>query len=234
MKTVPEKLIAAQHEADARVRTMILGHADLARSVSISQGNSKMGKIASVSLAPLLTCPARCEGACGAKCYARKLALLRPTVARAYAMNTAIARLAPDAFFKAVRLAMSKAKYFRFHVSGDIPNSKYLREVVNACKAFPGCEVLMFTKRYELVNDYIRQHGQLPKNLHLLFSGWTNLFPTSGGWNPYNLPETTVYARDEDIRPVWTPCGGNCLDCAVHDGGCWSAKPGDTIAFKIH
>ena len=86
----------------------------------------------------------------------------------------------------------------------------------------------------EMVNAMIRDAGPLPKNLHCLFSGWTNLFPTEGGWNPYNLPETTVYAAEEDIRPEWTLCGGNCLDCAVHDGGCWAAKPGETIAFKIH
>ena len=129
---------------------------------------------------------------------------------------------------------MSKAEYFRFHVSGDLPSEGYMHRVIRSCIDFPRCQVLMFTKRFEMVNNYIRQVGPLPKNLHCLFSGWTNLRPREYGYNPYNLPETTVYAKDEDIRPEWTPCGGNCLDCAIHDGGCWSAKPGETIAFKIH
>ena len=229
-----EKLHTALREAEEEIRSALESGEDVSRLVSISQGNSKMGKVASVSLLPILTCPARCNGTCGDKCYAKKLALLRPTVARAYARNTAVARLAPDAFFKAVRSAMAKVEYFRFHVSGDIPTVRYLHEVISACKSAPHCQVLMFTKRYELVNRYIWDGGRLPDNLHCLFSGWTNLFPTEGGFNPFHLPETTVYAKDEDIRPEWTPCGGNCLDCAIHDGGCWAAKPGETIAFKIH
>lgn len=229
-----EKLYDALHQAEAEVTEAIQTGADVSRFVSISQGNTKMGKVASVSLLPILTCPARCNGTCGDKCYAKKLALLRPTVARAYARNTAVARLAPEAFFRVVREAMKKAEYFRFHVSGDILNPEYLRSVINACEAAPHCKVLMFTKRFEMVNRYIDTEGPLPQNLHCLFSGWTNLFPTDGGWNPHRLPETTVYAKDEDIRPEWTLCGGNCLDCAIHDGGCWAAKPGETIAFKIH
>lgn len=229
-----EKLLAAQREAEAEITEALARGEDLTKYVSISAGNTKMGKVASVSLLPVLTCPARCNGTCGDKCYAKKLAILRPTVARAYARNTAVARFAPHAYFKAVKEAMLRSEYFRFHVSGDVTDIRYLHQVVNASRLYPFCQVLMFTKRFELVNAYIRDHGPLPKNLHVLFSGWTNLFPTEAGLNPFHLPETTVYAKDEDIRPEWTLCGGNCLDCAIHEGGCWAAQPGDTIAFKIH
>lgn len=229
-----EKLVAAIHEAEEEVRTAIKSGRDVSRLVSISSGNTKMGKVASVSLLPILTCPARCNGTCGDKCYAKKLALLRPTVARAYARNTAVARLAPEAFFRAVNQAMKSTTYFRYHVSGDIPSPDYLRSVVRSCIDNPHCSVLMFTKRYEMINRQIETEGPLPENLHCLFSGWTNLDPTEAGFNPHGLPETTVYAKQEDIRPEWTLCGGNCLDCAIHDGGCWTARPGETIAFKIH
>lgn len=229
-----EKLIKAYHDASSEVRSAMEEGRDVASLVTISGGNTKMGKVASVSLLPVLTCPGRCNGTCAEKCYAKKLAILRPSVARSYARNTAVAQLAPEAFFRAVRKAMAKAEYFRFHVSGDIYNPDYLRGIIRSCESAPSCHVLMFTKRYEMVNNYIEHVGPLPENLHCLFSGWTNLFPTEGGYNPYNLPETTVYAKEEDFRPEWTPCGGNCLDCAIHDGGCWAAKPGETIAFKIH
>ena len=229
-----EKLITALRDAEAEIKEAMDAGEDLTKFVSISTGNTKMGKVASVSLLPILTCPARCNGTCGDKCYAKKLAILRPTVARAYARNTVVAQLAPHAYFKSVRLAMLRSEYFRFHVSGDIPTVKYLRGIVSACLDYPHCQVLLFTKRFEIVNAYIMDHGPLPQNLHCLFSGWTSLFPTEGGFNPYHLPETTVYAKDEDIHPEWIPCGGNCLDCAIHEGGCWAAKPGDTIAFKIH
>ena len=225
-----EKFYTAIREAETEVRSAIAEGTDVANLVSISQGNNKMGKIASVSLLPVLSCPGRCNGTCGDKCYAKKLALLRPVVMRAYARNQAVARLAPDAYFKAVKQAIAKADHFRFHVSGDILNNRYLKEVVNACKMFPHCEVLMFTKRYEIVNRFLEIGGAIPKNLHILFSGWTNLTPD----NPNHLPETTVYATEADIKPEWALCGGNCLDCAIHDGGCWKAQKGETIAFKIH
>ena len=225
-----DALRAALDEVGQALRT----GQDVSRFVSISQGNNKMGKVASVSLLPILTCPARCNGTCGEKCYAKKLAILRPTVARAYARNTAVARLAPEVFLRVVDNAMRSARYFRFHVSGDLPDYDYLLRVVWVCMDNPHCEVLMFTKRFELVNRYIEQFGSLPRNLHCLFSGWTNLRPTDDGLNPNGLPETTVYASEADIRPEWTLCGGNCLDCAIHEGGCWAAKPGETIAFTIH
>lgn len=229
-----EKLIAAIREAEEEVLTAIKSGQDVSRLVSISAGNTKMGKVASVSLLPVLTCPARCNGTCGDRCYALKLALLRPTVDRAYARNTAVARFAPEAFFRAVNQAMKSTTYFRYHVSGDILNPDYLRSVVRSCIDNPHCQVLMFTKRYEMVNRQIETEGPLPGNMHCLFSGWTSLDPTKAGFNPHGLPETTVYAKEEDIRPEWTLCGGNCLDCAIHDGGCWTARPGETIAFKIH
>lgn len=224
-----EKLLSALKEAREEITTAKAMGADLSKLVSISSGNSKMGKVASVSLLPILSCPSRCDGTCGEKCYARKLALLRPSVLKAYARNTALALSAPLQFFQAVDDAMKSARFFRFHVSGDIPNMEYLALVAYLCNSNPHCEVLMFTKRYELVNEFINENT-LPKNLHILMSGWTNLDPI----NPHNLPETTVYAKDADIRPEWTLCGGNCLDCAIHDGGCWAAKSGEVIAFKIH
>ena len=112
-----EKLISAMHEAEDEVREALRNGEDLTRFVSISAGNTKMGKVASVSLLPVLTCPGRCNGTCGDKCYAKKLAILRPTVARAYARNTAVAKLAPLEFFGVVSKAMQSVPFFRFHVS---------------------------------------------------------------------------------------------------------------------
>ena len=204
---------------------------DLCDLVTISEGNTKTGKIPSVSLLPRLTCPwNRCKNTCGARCYAIKLANLRPTVMNSYARNTAIMKLAPWAYFKAVDKTCSRSEHFRFHIAGDIPNRKYFRRMVRTARNNPDCSILCFTKQYEIVNRWIHENGSLPENLHILFSGWSNLKPE----NPYNLPETTVYAKDEDKKPEWLACGGNCLDCVLHCGGCWNANKGETVAFKIH
>ena len=198
--------------------------------VSISGSNSKMGEVASVSLLPFVTCPGRCGTTCGAKCYAAKLAVLRPSVRNAYARNTAMAIFAPAEFWRQVKAAAAKVPYFRFHVSGDILNRAYFAEMVETARQIPGTEFLAFTKRYEVVNAWISENGALPSNLHILFSGWNNLTPE----NPHGLPETTVYESESEILPQWKMCGGNCFNCACRGVGCWQVGKGDTIAFKMH
>ena len=208
----------------------IAKHKKLSSMVTISDGNTKMGKVASVSLLPLLTCPKRCRETCGKKCYAVKLCKLRPTVLNSYARNTAIQKVAMHAYFKAIDNAVKNVRFFRFHVSGDIPNKKYFRFMIKTAQENKHCEFLIFTKQYEIVNNWIASGNTIPQNMHILFSGWTNLKPT----NPYNLPETNVYNTPEEMNKKWIPCGGNCLNCACKGSGCWTAKNGETIAFKIH
>lgn len=199
-------------------------------AVSISGGNNKMGAVASVSTLPFLTCPARCKGTCGADCYAAKIANLRSTVLRSYARNTALAMLRPAVYWAGVNAAMAGVRFFRFHVSGDIMNGEYFAEMVKVSAANPHCAVMVFTKRYEIVNAWIREHGDLPENMKVLFSGWSNLKAI----NPYNLPETNVYGKNEEPKPEWLLCGGNCFECGCRGLGCWQAKKGDVIAFRKH
>lgn len=198
--------------------------------VRISNSNSKMGAVASVSLLPFLTCPGKCKNTCGAACYAAKLANLRPSLLKSYAINTAIALLRPVEYFAQVEAAVMAVRYFRFHVSGDIINADYFSNMVDIAKRNPCTQILVFTKRYSIVNDWIASNGALPTNLHILFSGWNNLEPE----NPYNLPETNVYTTEDEIQENWKLCGGNCFNCACRGVGCWQACAGDTIAFKKH
>ena len=200
-------------------------------SVRISNANSKMGNVASVSTLPFLTCPACCKDTCGAKCYAAKLANLRPAVLKSYAINTALAMYAPGEYWKQVNAAVSAVRYFRFHVSGDIMNTHYFKSMICAARNNPKTEILVFTKRYDIVNAWIDENGSIPENMHVLFSGWSNLKPE----NPHNLPETNVIPRGVNSYPEdWKLCGGNCFNCACRGVGCWQAKPGDTIAFNEH
>lgn len=198
--------------------------------VRISERNSKMGAVASVSLLPFNTCPARCAGTCGVKCYAAKLANMRPTVLRSYAINTAIAVLRPEIYWAQVETAIMEVRFFRFHVSGDIINAEYFSNMVRVAANNPHCEILCFTKRYEVVNAWIDENGELPVNLHVLFSGWTNLEPV----NPHALPETNVVPRGGEPAEDWKICGGNCFNCACRGVGCWQAQRGDVIAFNMH
>jgi len=221
---VMNKFRAALHDAIEAVK------AGTDTRVRISGGNIKMGDVVSVSMLPFLTCPACCGETCGEKCYAAKLANLRPAVLKAYALNTAMALLRPGEYWQQVRRAVAGARFFRFHVSGDITSAAYFANMVSTAIDNPHCEILCFTKRYNVVNDWIAANGELPGNLHVLLSGWTNLDPE----NPHNLPETNVIPKGGAAGDGWKLCGGNCFDCAVAGAGCWRAVKGDVIAFNMH
>lgn len=209
-------------------------------TVSISNANSKMGNVTSVSLMPFFSCPGRCRGTCAVKCYAAKLANLRPSVLKSYARNQAIAMYRPDVYWAAVDLAIKSVRYFRFHVSGDILNKDYFNRTIEVSRNNPKTEILMFTKKYEIVNEWIAENGELPENLHILFSAWGEMEPI----NPYHLPETNIIPKgesdawwdlpDNKYGNTWKICGGNCFNCACRGVGCWQAKKEETIAFKLH
>ena len=218
------KFYDALREATEEVKTGAVSR------VSISNANSKMGNVASVSILPFLSCPGRCAGSCGVKCYAAKLANLRPSVLKSYARNQALAMYRPDLYWAQVNVAVMSVRYFRFHVSGDILNRDYFDHVVEVARNNQKTEILMFTKRYEIVNKWIADNGELPENLHILFSGWENLKPV----NPHKLPETNVFKSEDEIRDDWKLCGGNCFNCACRGVGCWQAGKGETVAFKLH
>lgn len=199
-------------------------------NITISNGNAKMGLVGSVSLLPFITCPNCCKETCGKYCYAAKLAILRSSVRKSYAKNTAVAILRPDLYWIQVRAAAAGYRFFRFHVSGDIIDAAYFSEMVKTAELLPGTMFLAFTKRYSVVNDWIDKNGSLPSNLKILFSGEKNLKPV----NPYNLPETTVYKTVDEFDNNWLTCGGNCFNCACAGLGCWKASAGDIVAFKEH
>lgn len=197
--------------------------------ISISNGNMKMGKIPSVSLPSILTCR-QCD--CQKKCYAAKIERLRPSVRKAYGTNLHVLKTEPDTYWREVEAAVMMSRFFRFHVSGDIPDMSYLIRMVGVATRQTHCQILCFTKKFELVNAFLDSGAAIPANLHLIFSGWTGLKMQ----NPHNLPEAHVKFKDgtTTARPDAIPCSGNCANCAITDGGCWSLQNGQQIVFKEH
>lgn len=188
-----------------------------------------MGEIKSVSLPAGITC-IRCE--CNKKCYANKIARIRKTVRDSYQKNYELLAADPETYWREVEAAIMTSRFFRFHVSGDIPNWDYLNKMIELAGRNKHCEMLCFTKKYDLVNHYIETVGELPPNLHMIFSAWVNLEMV----NPFSLPEAHVLFRDgtTTARPDALMCGGNCTDCACVSGGCWSLNRGEQVIFKEH
>ena len=199
-------------------------------NVKISNGNSKMGAIPSVSLPAGVTCRSDCE--CSKKCYAKRLERMRPSVRQAYKHNYDLLNSDPNTYWREVEASIMMSRFFRFHVSGDIPDATYFEHMVDIARTNTHCEILCFTKKYDIVNSHINIIGKLPKNLHIIFSGWHDIEMV----NPYNLPEAHVRYRDGSTtaREDAKLCGGNCTECAITDGGCWTAKHGEQVVFNEH
>lgn len=154
----------------------------------------------------------------------------RPSVREAYARNLEILKQDPAAYWLQVKAAAITTRYFRFHVSGDIPDMDYLKNMVQTARELPRTHFLAFTKKYDLVNDFLYCED-IPANMHIIFSEWGE------GWkvpNPHDMPTAAVIFKGEEPRDGYKVCGGNCASCACQGVGCWELKRGETIAFYEH
>lgn len=198
------------------------------KKVSISKGNTKMGAIPSVSLPACVTCNP--EAPCFKKCYANRLEKRYPTVNKAYMRNLDILNTHPEQYWTEVRQAAQAARFFRYHVSGDIPDIKYLANMCVLAYALPSTAFLAFTKQHTIINQFLKLGGKIPDNLQIILSNW-------GAWkcdNPYNLPTCEIIFKGTAPADNWKICGGNCTECACRGVGCWELKKGETIAIYEH
>lgn len=224
-----EKVKAALRDAKTRLDAGEEMH------VHFSEGNSKT-HMPSLDLLPLITCHGRCRELCGKvkaggylpPCYAARIANRFPEAMKNYAENTALALYRPEQYWTEVDARMKSCRFMRLFVSGDAIIAGYFERLCSTLENNPHVEMQGFSKCYETVNRYIDDHGALPKNLHLLLSGWNEMHPD----NPHNLPESMVY--DDTLPDGWLSCGGNCANCACVGLGCWKASAGDVVGLKKH
>ena len=196
--------------------------------VTISAGNSKMGPIKSISLPPIKTCR-KCG--CWSECYANRYCKIRKTVRESYENNLHAYLFNEDEYWREIEKVIKTSKFFRFHVAGDIPDYKYMCKMIVLAVQNPECEMLCFTKRHEYVNAALNGI-KLPKNLHIILSFWSDYTPE----NPHNLPTAHVKYKDGTTTASENAkeCKGNCMECALTIGGCWTLKNGEEIVFKKH
>lgn len=202
--------------------------------VKISTTNAKLGaKIPSVNLPAGLTC--RADAPCQKGCYAKKGNWLYKNVQASLLNNLKIYNQSPKEYFDSIIEQLGGDdivyKFFRWHSSGDIINNEYLLGVIRVAESLPETKFLCFTKKFWLVNNYLKEGNKIPENLHIVFSAWDNTFEVP---NPYNLPVTYVdfknKERNADIPEYAIPCIGDCQHCK----SCWSLQPGQSVVFHQH
>ena len=197
-------------------------------AISISKGNVKMGEIKSVSLPPVITCAENCT--CAKKCYAMRMYRRFKNTKESYNRNLEIFTTDPTEYWNQVNDTLCTSRFFRFHVSGDIPTYKYLLDMVETVRKNPHCDVLVFTKRYNYVNKALDSGVEFPKNLHILFSEWNGM----NMYNPHNMPIAHVIFKGKEPKANWNICTGNCLECAKANVNCWALQNGEHVAFHEH
>ena len=103
--------------------------------LSISPGNMKLGVIPSVSLPACITCNP--DAPCFKKCYAARITRRYKQSRDAYARNLEILNTDPGAYWLQIKAAAMVTRFFRYHVSGDIPNALYLINMVQLARELP-------------------------------------------------------------------------------------------------
>jgi len=121
--------------------------------------------------------------------------------------------------------------YFRWHAAGDIVDERYFDGMVKVAIDLPNTSFLAFTKKFEIVNKYLRSGGVIPENLHIVFSAWGDSFKIK---NPYRFPVAYVRFSDDSqnktIPKEAVECSGNCTKCLQ----CWKIKKGESVVFNKH
>jgi len=185
----------------------------------ISKGNDKLGKIPNISLPPLITCD---KLPCNKKCYALKC--YHRSIESRNAWKTNLMHYESDAtdYFQEINkyLERKQVDFFRFHVSGDIPDQNYLNGMKYVAKHNPATKFLVFTKKYYLNFSFI------PRNLQVVFSVWP-------GVKLPKKPFPRAYVQDGTETRVnnAVECAGYCHNCFM----CWNlSEIGKNVVFKIH
>lgn len=199
----------------------------------ISNSVSKLGiGIGTVNLPAIITC--RENAPCRKGCYACKGNFIYSNVQKSLQKNLDAFNEDADRFFSVLdsQLNMVPFKFFRWHSSGDIVNERYLEGMCWLARRHKGTQFLCFTKKYEIVNEYMVNHKK-PKNLILVFSNW-------GAWtcdNPHNLPTAWVEFGNENDKLIpanANKCGGNCATCVNTSEHCWFLQKGQAVFFHKH
>ena len=201
--------------------------------ISMSNKNSKTGS-ACLNLAfPLCTC--REDAPCKNGCYANKGTQQMASVQGAYYRNLRLYYDDPDNFFEQIycKIKFSGLPKVRWFDSGDIADAEFFERMIDICNKTPNVKHMAFTKKYEIVNEYMDKNGKLPDNLNILFSAWDKFWEVP---NPHGFGIAYIDFNDKRLNPEFPKnafiCPGRESTCSAC-GVCFSKKV-KAVIFHQH
>ena len=167
-------------------------------------------------------------------CYAKKGRMAFPKNRAKYHANLERYIEDPDGYFEDIAcwLRLNPVRYFRWHSSGDIVDEYYFKKMVDLAINQREVRFLVFTKKYEIVNEYIDEHKELPRNLTVVLSAWGKWLPD----NKYRLPMAYVSLKNGSahIPKAARQCIGYCGECVSGLQNCWNLRIGESVVFRQH
>lgn len=224
--------------------------------ISLSKGNRKLGKkVFAFNLLPgdkpistkdkgqltnvSGTCGGCCEE-CEGNCYAvRDARYHHNSCIPALAKNTLIMRHNMEGTFTQLRdrLKSEKAKILRYHSSGEIEIYDYLLHMVKLAIEMPEVRFYFYTKRFDFMEKYLKECGELPENLICNISEW------KGNTKGYNLDGLNRFVYDDGtdeslkniphcpaVNKKGHKTGVTCDQCGL----CFSGNNGHVVAVYEH
>ena len=193
----------------------------------VSNGNTKLGRVAAFSLSSRTTCPGA-SAWCKEHCYALRIERFRPHCRRAYSQNFALTHNL-DAFVREMLETLPPdTPAMRIHVGGDFYNAPYVNAWKEICLRRPRTLFWAYTRSWTLprICAALEQLRALPN---------VELFASTDPTMPLPPPGWRIAFIDEDPRAHGLACpqqtGGiaSCLDC----GYCFRERQGHVV-FKVH
>lgn len=214
--------------------------------ISIAKNNNKLGNIWNLSLLPgneqntikhnninvvnvLGTCTKHCA-CCFSNCYAKKSACRwwkNVPISWAKNTNALYNGTLKNQIITKLQNATKKPKYFRINTSGELTNVNDILMWCNISEMIPQINFGMYTKAYEIIDDFIQKYGfeTIPTNLVINISQWHNVadsflnkYPNK--FNVFTYDDGTQKGLEkmphcQAVNKDGTRTNKNCFDCGM-------------------